>query len=91
MSNERVFNITRPQNFDECNSCVILSDRIEEAKKIDTHTKLNRPLTVEEIDIRCTEEGSTSTESKEKHVEFVPSVFMNTRVRGMVHFDESAK
>jgi hypothetical protein len=90
MSRERI-QITRPGTFSECNSCKILSDQIENAKEITTHVKLNCPLTVREIHIKCSETGSRSEGTKGEKVNFVPNVFMDTHVEGAVHFNESAQ
>jgi len=90
MNGERI-EITRPGTFSECDSCEILSDQIENAKEAPTHVKLNRPFTVREVHVKCSEMGSRSERTKGEKVNFVPNVFMGTRVEGVVHFGESTQ
>ncbi len=84
MSSERMLTITRPENFDECNSCEILQEELDEAKQTTTHKRTLLPLEVEDIHIICREMGHRSTRSKKKHVNFVPSIHMEVRVDGTI-------
>ena len=58
MSNERKIIVTRPGNFNECDSCELLKEDLEEAKQTKTHRKTKLPLEVEEVHIECREKGS---------------------------------
>ncbi len=71
MSNERKIIITRPGNFDECNSCELLNEELVEAIQTVTHRRTKLPLEVEEIHVECRE--------REKEM-----VYMKVRVGGTI-------